>query len=162
VEPLVEVAKDVLEVLLTRIGVTASVVPHAQPIVEEEGPAAPIALDIEGDDLGILIGRRGQTLSSLQYILRLIVSHQMKAWVSIILDVEGYRQRRSGVLRALAERTAERVKDMGEPFTLEPMSAYERRIVHLALTEHPDVITQSTGEGEARKVVILPRETVGA
>jgi len=152
-----EAAKGVLEVLLTMMGVVGSVVPQAKPFVEGEEATAPIAFDIKGDDLGILIGRRGQTLSCLQYIVRLIIGHQMKVWEPIIVDVEGYKQRRYEALQALAWRMAEQVKAKGVPFTLEPMSAYERRIIHLALAEHPDVITQSTGEGEARKVVILPK-----
>jgi spoIIIJ-associated protein len=78
--------------------------------------------------------------------------------VPIIIDVEGYKQRRYEALRALAWRLAEQVKVRGVPFSLEPMSAYERRIIHLALADHPDVTTQSIGEGEARKVVILPKE----
>jgi len=153
------VAKRVLESLLTMIGVTASIEPQAKPFVEvEEDVTAPITLEIKGDDLGILIGRRGQTLSCLQYIVRLIVGHQTKAWVPIIVDVEGYKQRRYEALRALAWRIAEQVKAKGTPFALEPMPAYERRIIHLALAEHPDVATESVGEGEARKVVILPKE----
>ena len=155
----VEAAKRILESLLTMMGVAASIVPQAKPFVGGEVEVtAPIALDIKGDDLGILIGRRGQTLSCLQYIVRLIVGHQTKVWVPIIVDVEGYKQRRLEALRALAWRMAEQVKAEGAPFTLEPMPAYERRIVHLALAEHPDVTTQSIGEGEARKVVILPKE----
>ena len=154
-----EVVKRVLESLLTMMGVAASVVPQAKPFVEgEEGVTAPITFDIKGEDLGILIGRRGQTLSCLQYIVRLIVGHQTEAWVPIIIDVEGYKQRRYEALRALAWRMAEEAKANGVPFTLEPMPAYERRIVHIALAEHPDVTTQSIGEGEARKVVILPKE----
>ncbi len=152
-----EVAKGVLETLLTMMGVVASVVPQANPVAEEEEAATPINLDIKGDDLGILIGRRGQTLSCLQYIVRLIVGHQTEAWVPIIIDVEGYKQRRYETLRALAWRLAEQVKTRGVPFTLEPMLAYERRIIHLALADHPDVTTESIGEGEARKVVIRPK-----
>lgn len=152
-----EVAKGVLETLLTVMGVVASVVPQANPVAEEEEAATPINLDIKGDDLGILIGRRGQTLSCLQYIVRLIVGHQTEAWVPIIIDVEGYKQRRYETLRALAWRLAEQVKARGVPFTLEPMLAYERRIIHLALADHPDVTTESIGEGEARKVVIQPK-----
>jgi len=166
VEPLVpalgesdiaDAAKGILEALLSMMGVAASVVSLARSFVEGEA-TAPIAFDIKGDDLGILIGRRGQTLSCLQYIVRLIVGHQTEAWVPIIVDVEGYKQRRYEAVQALAWRIAEQVKAGGEPFTLEPMSAYERRIIHLALAEHPDVTTQSIGEGEARKVVILPKE----
>ena len=166
VEPLVpaleesdiaDAAKGILEALLSMMGVAASVAPPARSFVEGEA-TAPIAFDIKGDDLGILIGRRGQTLSCLQYIVRLIVGHQTEAWVPIIIDVEGYKQRRYEALQALAKRIAEQVKAGGEPFALEPMSAYERRIIHLALAEHPDVTTQSIGESEARKVVILPKE----
>jgi len=172
VEPLVskeekdivaEITKGVLEALLTRMGVVASVVSQFKPFGgEEEGAAAPIAFNIEGDDLGILIGRRGQTLSCLQHIVRLIVAHQTKAWVPIVIDVEGYKQRRYEALRVLAWRIAEQVKAKEMPFTLEPMSPYERRIIHLVLADDPDVITQSTGEGESRKVVILPKGQVEA
>ncbi len=153
------VAKEVLESLLTKLGVVASIEPQTKSFVEgEEGVAAPITLGIKGDDLGILIGRRGQTLACLQYIVRLIVGHQTETWVPIIIDVEGYKQRRYEALRALAWRMAEQVKVKGTPFALEPMPAYERRIIHLTLAEHPDVTTQSVGEDEARKVVILPKE----
>ena len=152
-----EVAKGILETLLTKMGVAAKVVPRAQPFVEEEETDTPIALDIEGDDFGVLIGRRGQTLSCLQYIVRLIIFNQMKVWVPVIIDVEGYRQRRYEALQALALHMADQVKAKGVPFTLEPMPAYERRIIHLTLAEYPDVTTQSTGEGEARKVVISPK-----
>jgi spoIIIJ-associated protein len=154
-----ETAKGVIERLLTAMGVTASVVSHANPVVEgEEAATTPIAFDIKGDDLGILIGRRGQTLSCLQYIVRLIVSHQTKVGVPITIDVGGYKQRRSESLQALAWRLAEQVKAKKVPFTLEPMSAYERRIIHLTLAGDPDVATHSIGVGEARKVVIVPKE----
>ena len=150
-----EVAKGILEELLTRLEVVASVVPQTAPPAEEEEEAAPlITLDIEGDDLGILIGRRGQTLASLQYIVRLIVGHQAEDWVPIVIDVEGYKQRRYERLQALAWRLAEQVKVRKVPFTLEPMLAYERRIIHLALADHPDITTESIGEGESRRVVI--------
>ncbi len=105
-----------------------------------------------------MIGRRGQTLSCLQHIVRLIVGHQTDAWLPITIDVAGYKQHRYEALQALAQRMAEQVKVRRAPFTLEPMPAYERRIIHLALAEHPDVTTQSIGEGEARQVVILPKE----
>ena len=156
---IVGVARRVLESLLTMMGVAASIVPHVEASVEgEEGATTSITFDIVGDDLGILIGRRGQTLSCLQYIVRLIVGHQTEAWVPIIVDVEGYKQRRYEGLQALALRMAEQVAANGVPFTLEPMPAYERRIVHLTLAEHPHVETQSIGEGESRKVVILSKE----
>jgi len=154
-----EAAKEVLETLLARMGVVASVASQTKPPVEGgEGASSVISLDVTDDDLGILIGRRGQTLSSLQYIVRLILAHQAKAWVPIVIDVEGYKQRRYGALQALALRMAEQVKVKGRSFALEPMPAYERRIIHLALADDPDVTTESVGEGEARKVVIMPKE----
>jgi spoIIIJ-associated protein len=154
-----EIAKSTLETLLSLMGVTASVVLSTEPPIDsEEGAVTPVALDIKGDDLGILIGRRGQTLSCLQYIIRLIINHQKQAWVPIVIDVEGYKQRRYEALRSLALRIAEQVRTTGVSFTLEPMSAYERRIIHLTLVDHPDITTQSVGEGEARKVVILLRK----
>ena len=152
-----EVIKDVLETLLTKMDIVASVMPQVQPASDQE-EEAPIAFDIQGDDLGILIGRRGQTLACLQFVVRLIVGHQTKTWAPITIDVEGYRQRRSEKLRALAWRLAEQVRTRKSPFTLEPMLAYERRIIHLALADHPDVTTESIGEGETRKVVIRPKK----
>jgi spoIIIJ-associated protein len=151
------VARSVLEELLAKMGIEASVV-SPEPAEEEDETTAPLIFDIRGDDLGILIGRRGQTLACLQFMVRLIVGHQTKTWAPITVDVEGYCQRRSEKLRALAERLAEQVRTRNRPFTLEPMLAYERRIIHLALAEHPDVITESMGEGEARRVVIRPQK----
>ncbi len=153
-----KVAKDILERLLTLMGVDGSVVPQTQPPTESEEAGAPVAFNINGDDLGILIGRRGQTLACLQYIVRLIVGHQTKIWVPITIDIEEYKQRRYQALQAFARQIAEQVKTRGTSFKLEPMPANERRIIHLALADHPDVITESTGEGESRRVVILPRE----
>jgi len=152
-----EVARGILEALLEKMGMAASVVAQAEEVVAEGEAPAPVLFDIEGDDLGILIGRRGQTLACLQFILRLIVGHQTKTWLPIVVDVEGYKQGRSEKLQALACRLAEQVKDRREPFTLEPMPAYERRVIHLALADHPDVTTESVGLGEARKVVIRPK-----
>lgn len=152
-----EVAEEVLETLLNLMGVEATIMPESLQMTNgEEQVTPPLAFNIQGEDLGILIGRRGQTLAALQYVARLIINHQMKVWTPVVIDVEGYKQRRSEALQALAMRMAEQVRVKGMPFTLEPMPAYERRIIHLALTDHPDVTTESTGEGDARKVVILP------
>ena len=153
-----ETARDVLQTLLSLMEVSASVTPSPELSVEDgEGATASISLNVEGDDLGILIGRRGQTLSCIQYIVRIIVGHQTKEWLPITVDVEGYKRRRYEGLRALARRIAEQVKVSRAPFTLESMPAYERRIVHLTLADNPDVTTESSGEGEARRVVIQPR-----
>jgi spoIIIJ-associated protein len=154
-----EMAKEALENLLVRLGVEASVILEAEPPFEQGTEASEvITINVTGDDLGILIGRRGQTLAALQHMVRLIVAHQMKGRVPIVIDVEGYKQRRYGALQALALRMAEQVKERKKPFALEPMPAYERRIIHLALVNDPDVTTESTGVGEVRKVVIMPKQ----
>lgn len=152
-----EVTEEILETLLDLMDIEAITLPESlQTTNGEEQVTAPLAFNIQGEDLGILIGRRGQTLAALQYVVRLIINHQMKVWTPVVIDVEGYKQRRSEALQALAVRMAEQVRLKGMPFTLEPMPAYERRIIHLALTDHPDITTESIGEGDARKVVILP------
>ena len=155
---IVGVAREALENLLVRLEVEASVVPEAEPPFEQGAEASEvITINVTGDDLGILIGRRGQTLAALQHVVRLIVAHQMKARVPIVIDVEGYKQRRYSALQTLACRMAEQVKERKKQFALEPMPAYERRIIHLALADDPNVTTESTGVGEVRKVVIMPR-----
>ncbi|UCB44220.1 MAG: protein jag [Dehalococcoidales bacterium] len=152
-----EITRSILERLLELMEIEATVQPQTfQTTNGEEQATSPFAFNVTGEDLGILIGRRGQTLATLQYMVRLIVSHQMKVWTPIVIDVEGYKQRRSEALQTLAVRMAEQVRTRGTPFTLEPMPAYERRIIHLALADHPNVTTQSIGEGDLRKVVILP------
>jgi len=161
IEELSETVNRVLERLLDLLGIDGSIMPHPVPVfegeVEEgEGTGAPVSVNIEGDDLGILIGRRGQTLASLQYIVRLIVGHQRETWVPITIDVEGYKRRRYDGLQSFARQMAEQVKSREVPFNLEPMSAYERRLVHLILADDPEVTTESIGQGESRRVVILP------
>ncbi len=152
------VAKEALEELLKRMKLTAQVEIGSDTPETSESEVAPIALEVKGDDLGILIGRRGETLAALQYIVRLIVAHHQKARVPLTIDVEGYRQRRYRSLRELSLRLAQKAISTGQSMTLEPMPADERRIVHLALSVNPDVVTQSIDEGEMRKVVIMPRK----
>jgi spoIIIJ-associated protein len=152
-------AKAALEEILKRMKLNAHVELRSDVQHDEvESDIPPIALEVDGDDLGILIGRRGETLAALQYVLRLIVAHQQKARVPLTVDVEGYKQRRYGSLRELALRMAQQAVSTRQSRTLEPMPADERRIVHLALSVNPDVVTQSVGEGELRKVVIMPRK----
>jgi len=142
-----KVAQGTLKMLLQLMGITAEVQVSKNDV--------PVSLNIEGEDLGILIGRRGQTLACLQYMVRLIVAERLKAWLPLTVDIAGYKKRRREALQSLALRLAEKVKTSRRSMTLEPMPASERRIIHLALSNHPDVSTQSTGEGEGRKVVIL-------
>ncbi len=123
---------------------------------DEEGQR-PILIDVRGDDLGVLIGRRAEILNAMQYIVNLIVSKQVEHWVQVVLDVEGYRVRRERQLRQMARRMADQALKTGRRQVLEPMSPAERRIVHLELREHPGVTTQSIGEEPGRKVTILPK-----
>ena len=116
-----------------------------------------VELDIEGDDSGLLIGRRGETLRALQFIVNLLVSQRSEG--RVVLDVEGYRERHYASLRTLAARVAERVAATGRSVTLEPMAANERRIVHIALADHPQVTTESSGMGEARKITVSPQQS---
>lgn len=157
-EKLVAVAKETLETLVRLMGVKAYV--EVKRDVELPGvDRVPFVLDIQSDDdLGILIGRRAETLSALQYITRLIVGHKTKMWSDFAVDVQQYRVRRGHALQNLAHRMAERVQETRRAVALEAMPPAERRIVHLALRDHPHVVTQSIGEGENRKVMILPKE----
>ena len=158
-DDLINITRDVLETMLSKMGATATVVHREEADIQEQEKApAPVVFDAQGDGLGILIGRRGQTLACLQYIVRLIASHRMRASAFIVVDINGYKQHRYQSLKTLANRIAEEVEASGESFALEPMPAYERRIIHIALADHAGVTTESTSIGEARKVVILPKE----
>jgi len=145
-------AKDVLGNLIKYLGVEAEI--HISP----ESESLPLTLNVEGDDLGVLIGRHGQALTSLQYILRLIVAERLKTWVTLNIDVAGYKKRRYESLKNLALRLADQVRASRRSINLEPMPADERRVIHVALSSHPDVVTQSTGVGGERKVVISLRK----
>ena len=120
---------------------------------EQEGLGGP-AFDIEGDDAGLLIGRRGETLKSFQFLIRYMVSQRLGTLAHVQVDVEGYPERRYQALANMARRVAQRVADTGRPITMEPMPPNERRIVHLTLAEHPRVTTESQGEGGGRQVVV--------
>ena len=148
-----DVAQVVVEVLDTLLGLL-DIVGKVEVLSDE----IPLALDVKGDDLGILIGRRGQTLASLEHITKLIVAKRLNAWLPLRLDVDGHKKRRRESLQRLALYLAEQVKARRRAITMEPMPAYERRIVHLTLADNPDVTTQSIDEGEGRKVVILLRQ----
>jgi spoIIIJ-associated protein len=118
----------------------------------------PLQLNVKGDDLGILIGRRGQTLAALEYVTKLMVVQRLKTWLPLTVDVAGYKKHRRDSLQKLASYLAEQVKSRRRAVPMEPMPADERRVIHLALADHPDVRTESIGEGENRKVVISPKE----
>ncbi len=152
-----EVGRIVLGTLLAKMGIEATVEAGEPPAPAEPGEEPPAVLNIKGEDLGFLIGRRGETLRDLQFITRLIVSRKVGHWPNVVVDVEDYRRHREQALNQLARRMADKVRLTRQPVPLEPMPPAERRIVHIALREDPYVMTESTGEGEARKVVIMPK-----
>ncbi len=143
-------SKLILDNLLRNMRVQASSSIRSSD-VEEDGT---VELEINGDDSGLLIGRRGETLQALQYVTNLLVGRRAEG--RVVLDVEGYRERRYAALRTLAVRVAERVASTGQSVTLEPMAANERRVIHLALAENSRVVTESTGVGEGRKITVSP------
>jgi spoIIIJ-associated protein len=151
---LVQAAKVIVDNFLTTMGVDAVSTISKPP---DDSPDTQL-IEITGDDSGLLIGRRGETLRSMQFMMNLLLSRNPdQAEGRIILDVEQYRHRRTQVLKGLALRIANRVAGTGRSFTLEPMNPAERRDIHIALADHPKVTTQSLGDGEDRKVTIMPR-----
>ncbi|HVA25270.1 MAG TPA: RNA-binding cell elongation regulator Jag/EloR [Chloroflexota bacterium] len=143
-----DVAADLLEDMLEKMGVDAEVE------VREEDP---ITLNVIGQDLGILIGRRGETLAAVQFILNQMLNQKTGEWFGVVVDAEDYRLRREEQLRGLARRMADRARYYRQAVTLDPMPPNERRIVHMALAEQGEVETHSVGEGDDRRVVITPR-----
>jgi spoIIIJ-associated protein len=151
-----KVAKKVVIELLERMRVKAVVDPcYIAP--EDDRDERIILVDIQGDDLSILIGRKSETLNALQYISSLIVSKELGKWVPMMIDVQGYRKRRDRQLRQLGRKMAEQAIQTGRRQVLEPMPANERRVIHLELRNHAEVITESMGEEPYRKVTISPK-----
>ena len=157
--PEVELAADYLTQLLSSMEIDAEVDVRPPETPGDGLGRASAVLDVAGDDLGLLIGRRGTTLAALQYMVNLMVSRKTGSRALISIDVEHYRRRREDSLIGLARRMADRVRQTGRSITLEPMPAAERRIVHLVLSDDGGVTTGSVGEGDGRKVVIYPRRS---
>lgn len=149
-----KIARDVVFELLERMKVKAQINSYfVEP--EDENDERMVMVDIQGNDLSILIGRRSETLNALQYIASLIASKELGKWLPLMIDVQGYRQRRERQLRQLGRKMADQAVQTGKRQILEPMPANERRIIHLELRNHPMVMTESTGEEPFRKVTIL-------
>ena len=158
-------ARDILAELLRLMDVEADIavyVPGSDPARPFE-PGDPIVLDVQREDAGLLIGRRGQTLRHVQMLLNTIVSRTVGHYVPLRIDVEGYQQRHIDRLQQIAERAADHVRRRRRPITLDPMSPADRRIIHMTLAENPNVVTGSTGHGENRRVTIqqAPRAAGG-
>jgi spoIIIJ-associated protein len=147
-------AREVLDGLLRSMGFDAQ--------VSVRSTENPIILAVSGQNLGVLIGRRGDNLASLQFMVNLILSKGRRQWPRVVIDVENYRARREESLRSLADRIAYRVGRNGRPFTLEAMPASDRRVIHLALRERGGIETYSIGEGVSRRVVIAPVRAGGS
>jgi spoIIIJ-associated protein len=150
------VAQETVCELLAKMNIQAEVNASYGEVDDIRGTRA-ILVDITGNDLGVLIGKRSETLNALQYIARLIVSKELGDNVTLVIDVEGYRTRRERQLRQLAHRMAEQAIKTGRKQTLEPMPPNERRIIHMELREDPQVTTESFGEEPHRKVTIIPK-----
>jgi len=151
-----QVTHDTLEELLEKMHVHANVSTHfGEPDANRN--RLTVHADITGKDLSILIGRQTETLNALQYIASLIISKELSRPITLIVDVQGYRQRREQQIRQLARRMAEQAVKTGRRQVLEPMPANERRLVHLELRENPNVKTESIGEDPRRKVTIVPK-----
>lgn len=149
-------AEGVVSKLIYLMGLTAQVSAHYEET--DSGDHRTIQVDVRGEDLSALIGRRAETLAAFQQIASLIVGKQTQQWVQVVVDVEGYRARREKQIRQLANRMADQVTKTGRKVTMEPMPSSERRVVHIELRGHPAVKTESTGEDPYRKVVIVPKE----
>lgn len=155
-DALLDRTEAVVSKMLHLLNLQAQVSAHY--LTPERDGRRSIHVDIRGSDLSILIGRRSETLSAFQYIASLIIGKQAQQFIQLTVDVEGYRDRREKQLIQMAKRMAEQVVKSGRRQTLEPMPAAERRIIHIALREHPAVKTESTGEEPYRKVMILPKD----
>lgn len=149
----VRVGYDVLSTLLGKMGVSADVYLREPYDGDGEGPV----FEIEGEDSGLLIGTRGETLRALQFIVSFLVSRRLGERTNLMVDVEGYQQRRYDSVANLARRVAQRVAQRGRAIPLEPMPPNERRQVHMALADSADVVTESEGYGDSRRVVVHPK-----
>ncbi|MGI6114388.1 MAG: RNA-binding cell elongation regulator Jag/EloR [Mahellales bacterium] len=139
-------AREFISTVFDKMGI------HAQIEVKEEDDS--IKIDLKGENMGLLIGHRGETLDSLQYLTSLVVNKGKENYKKVMLDTENYRQKREKTLEKLAKRLAHKVRKTGKRVVLEPMNPYERRILHSTLQDHPHVKTYSEGEEPFRKVII--------
>ena len=155
-DPILDTTESIVSKLINHLGMKAQVSAHYDESSTDDRRT--IQVDIRGDNLSALIGRHAETLTAFQHIASLMVGKQTQQWVQLVVDVEGYRDRREKQVRQLALRMVDQVIKTGRKATLEPMTASERRVIHIELRGHPAVTTESTGEEPHRKVVILPKE----
>jgi spoIIIJ-associated protein len=156
-DELLNLVEETVSKLLYHMKLQAQVSAHYEETDRDDRRT--IHVDVRGDDLSILIGRRSETLNAFQYVASLMVGKEVQQWVQLVVDVEGYRSRRESQLRRMARRMAEQAVKTGRRQVLEPMSSNERRIIHLELRDHPAVTTESIGEEPYRKVTIIPKDS---
>ena len=149
----IEIAKELMLGLLERMGVKTEV----EGFLKE----GTIYLEIKGDQEGILIGKHGRTLESLQMLINRMVNKRLKNAVRVVLDIDGYRKRRADSIAQMAQRLGEKTKRAGHSLTVGPFNAHDRRIIHLTLKEDPSLKTESLGEGELKKIKIIPMKQEG-
>jgi len=149
----VETARELTMEILRRMGLETEVEGHL-----EEGT---VVIEIRGDREGVLIGKHGQTLDSLQVLISRMVNKRFESPIKVVLDVDSYRKKRDDALAGMALRMGEKVKRTGQAQTIGPFNARERRVIHMALKEDPAVTTESLGEGRIKRVSILPRKMAG-
>lgn len=156
-EEALRVSREIVVELIQRMGLDVDV--DSRWIPKDPGARVrPLMVDVRGHDLGVLIGRKGETLSALQYIARLIVAKELHRQVALVIDVEGYRAKREEQLTRLAHQMAQQAIELHRTMELEPMPPNERRVIHVALRDDPAVTTESIGEGASRKVTIIPTD----
>lgn len=155
-DALLDLTESIISKLIHMMGLQAQVSAHYGDMDREDRRY--INVDVRGDDLSVLIGRRSETLNAFQYVASLMIGKASQEFVQLLVDVEGFRARREKQLVQMAERMADQVASNGKKQTLEPMPSAERRIIHIALRGHPAIYTESTGDDPYRKVVILPKE----
>ncbi len=147
----IEIAKELMTGLLERMGVEKE--------VEGFSREGDFFLEIKGDEEGILIGKHGRTLDSLQVLINRMVNKRLKRPIRVLLDIDDYRKRRADTLTRMALRLGEKAERIGQSVTIGPFSAHDRRTIHIALKESPFVRTESVGEGETKKIKIIPKRS---
>ena len=152
-EEKIEIAKELMMGLLERMEI--------HTVLEGFLREGDIYLEVSGDKRGILIGKHGHTVESLQFRINRMVKKRLKEPVRVILDINDYRKRRADNLKKMAVRLGEKVKTVGHGLTIGPFNAHDRRIIHIALKEDPLLRTESLGEGETKRIKILPKEKEG-
>jgi spoIIIJ-associated protein len=149
----IEIARQLTIELIERMGVKAEV----EGVLKEGN----LYLEVTGDQEGTLIGKYGRTLESLQLLINRMVNKRLKSAIRVILDIDNYRKRRSDNMAQMANRLGDKVKRTGRSLTAGPFNAHDRRIIHLTLKENPYLKTESLGEGELKKVKIIPMKKEG-